>query len=114
MIDCDRRRASPQLPGVDQEHRAALQIFRNPQVVARRQRIDLGPRAMHDDSDGLRSRRQVIGEIGAQPRAVRGFGHRRAHTEIHATAAAAHAAIHWRSCERLLRTEAMGISNGNG
>ena len=66
-----------ELTGIDQEHRAALQVLRNSEVVAHRERVHFGPRAVDDDANGLRGRRQVIREVGAEARVVRGGRGRR-------------------------------------
>ena len=65
-----------ELTGVDHEHRAALQVPRNRQVVALRERVNLRARSVDDDPDGLRTGRHVIREIRAEARVVRGGGWR--------------------------------------
>ena len=57
-----------ELTGVDEEHRAALQIAGDPEVVARRERVHLRPLAVHDHPDGLRADPQVVGQVVADPR----------------------------------------------
>ena len=61
-----------QLTGGHPEHRTAPEVPRDAQVVARRQRVHFRPRAVHDDGDRLRSGREVILEVGTQPRMAGG------------------------------------------
>ena len=68
LIVAERR----QLTGGHAEHRAALEVPRDAQVVARRERVHLRSRAVHDDGDRLRSGREVILEVGAQARMTGG------------------------------------------
>jgi hypothetical protein len=69
-----------QLAGGQPQHRAALQVLPDDDVVAPRQHIDRRLVTMHDDIDRLRSRRQMVGKVRAQPRTRAGCGRRNGHT----------------------------------
>ena len=70
-----------ELTGVHQEHPAARHVLRDLQVVALRQAVNLRLRPVDNDADALGAGRQVIGQVGAEPRVVRTRGRRRGSAE---------------------------------
>ena len=59
-----------ELPGVHAQHRAALHPPRDHEVVARGDGVDLRGVAVHDDVDRLGAEREMVGEVGAETRAM--------------------------------------------
>jgi hypothetical protein len=67
-----------ELAGRHLEDGGVLERLLDPHVVAAGERADFGGGAVYDDVDGLRTDGQVIRQVGAQPRAMRGIGRRSA------------------------------------
>ena len=70
MIDVGVALQRVELTGVHAQHAAALHAPLDDDVVARGERVDRRPVAVDDDVDRLRAGGEVIGQVGAEARAM--------------------------------------------